>query len=218
MRSKTIVLAAALIMAPFAAASAQMCMGSFDIAVAPMSAGGQLGIHDNSNSILGTFGFQTRTNWFGQAGVGQNSYDGAGSTNTTIVALRGGRQLTGFSLAEGKVKVCPTGTFWYEDGDGGSLNLLKAGVQFGGEVSRGQQASIRPTGGASLARVGVEAGGFDDSEIGLMLDLGVGFVFNRKISLVPSLNLPLGFDYAEESFLIAVNFAFGGPGSAGRSR
>ena len=206
MRRPVIVLAAAMALAPMAA-SAQVCQGSFDVSIAPMSVGGQLGFHDGANSYGAFFGLQTRSNWFGQAGIGQLSPDGG--DDVTVFALRGGRELTGLSLAQGKVKMCPAGLFEYADGDGYSSSLLKAGVSLGGELTKTPQVSMRPFAGASLARVGFEAGGFDDDEIGLMLDLGFGFVINQRWSIVPSLNLPLGMDFVDESFYINVAYAFG---------
>lgn len=216
MRRKTIMLAAAMAFAPVAFAGAQVCTGSLDLANAPMQVGADLGIHDGANSYVGSFGMSTRSNWFGALGIGTVSYEG--DESSTLFGVRAGRQLAGLSFAKGKVKACPTGSFTYESGPSVgdidfSSNQLKLGLAVGGELSNSPQISVRPTGTASLARLAysVESpfGDESDSEIGLMLDLGVGFVFNRNISLIPSLSLPVGFDGAEESLNIAVAFGFG---------
>lgn len=205
MRRKTILLAAVLAFAPVAAARAQACMGGADLS--PMSAGAQLGL-DDSNSLIGTFGMSTRTNWFGAVGLGTVENDGG-----TILALRVGRQLQQ-SLQQGKISMCPVGTMAHQMPDGASFNTLKVGVAFGGTASSTPSLKIRPTGTASLGRIGVSidnpAGAdFSDSQIGMFLDLGVGFVFNRTMSIIPSLTLPVGFDGADESFNIAFSYGFG---------
>lgn len=207
MRRKTIVLAAVMAFAPVAAARAQACMGGADLS--PMSAGAQLGL-DDSNSLIGTFGMSTRSNWFGAAGLGTVENDGG-----TILALRVGRQLQ-TSLQKGKIGVCPVGSMAHQMPDGMSFNTLKLGVAFGGTASTSPSLKIRPTGTASVGRIGVNIdnpGGPDisDSKIGMFLDLGVGFVFNKTMSIIPSLTLPIGFDdfAVDESFNIAFSYGFG---------
>ena len=214
MRRKTIVLAAVMAFAPVAAARAQACMGGADLS--PMSAGAQLGL-DDSNSLIGTFGMSTRTNWFGAVGLGTVEDNGG-----TVLAVRAGRQLK-TSLQQGKIGVCPVASMAHQMPDGASFNTLKVGVAFGGTASTSPSLKIRPTGTASIARLGLNIenpGGPDisDSQIGMFLDLGVGFVFNKTMSIIPSLSLPIGFDGADESFNIAFSYGFGSRSASAQPR
>lgn len=208
MRRKTIVLAAVLALAPVAAARAQSCMGSIDLT--PMQVGGELGSQNDVTSLVGQFGMSTQSRWFGNVGIGTVSDNGG-----TVVGFRAGRQVKQ-TFQAGKISVCPVGSFAYQMADADlNISTLKLGAAFGGTISKTPTVAIRPTGAASIARYGVsmDLGGganVSDSEIGLMLDLGVGFVFNGNMALVPSLSLPIGFDFLDESLNLAFTYGFGG--------
>src|SRR5687767_6067044 len=211
MRRKTIVLAAILALAPVAAARAQSCMGSIDLT--PMQVGGDMGSQNDFTHLMGHFGVSTQSRWFGQIGLGTVSDDGG-----TLVAIRAGRQIQQ-SFQQGKVAICPLGSYTHQMAEGDvSAGLLKFGAAFGGTISQTPSLAIRPTGAASIARRSISVGDFDDSEIGLQLDLGVGFVFNKSMALIPSLSLPIGFEGADESLNLAFVYGFGSRAASAPTR
>ena len=76
---------------------------------------------------------------------------------------------------------------------------------------------VIPTGGLQFhhqsfsgsTTVGVTTFSSTTSENYATLQLGVGFVFNDRIALVPSVFLPFGLTGGENSFVVAFSYNFG---------
>ena len=196
-------------------ARAQVCAGGASYAN-PYQAGAGISTASDVkiSSIGGGLGGPV---WFGQAGLQFTSFSGAGTAKGFFVTL-GGDFVTD---QDKKLHLCPL----FDVSRSGSAvsvpNVDSSSTQFsfggsaGYTLTKLDAASVVPTLGFFVHRAsfstkvaGVPVTG-DTGETYETIQLGVGFVFNDKIALVPSIILPFGVDGGENSFALAFSYNFG---------
>ena len=219
MRSKWIVIGAIGVVGA-TSAEAQTCIGHPSFAAGSIQLGGGVEFADDLTTLGVGVNFGRQQGLFGGASIGRASLDDDAldiDESATIVGLNLGYQTT--IMRTGRTQFCPYGDVVLQFGPSApgidvSGQLITFGGRLGGTFTGGPNLEVVPTAGLALAIARVEFDfednqGFDDideSETGGMLDAGVGFVFNRRIGILPYLRIPLGFDNSDTAFGLRVIF------------
>lgn len=216
--------AAIAILATAAVAEAQTCMG-----LAPFSAGrvqigasGEFG--NDTKAFGGSLSLGSPAGAFGGVAVGTIAYDDSLIDGSTTAL---GGQL-GWQLPVGtadRAQICPVAGalfgFGPDDfgGTGGSdFSSWGAffGLQLGIATGTNPQFRLVPTAGAALTytKARFEGGlldGVEDDDTYGIISLGLGFVLNTNVSILPSVEIPVGLEDADPGFgiMVAVNFGRG---------
>jgi hypothetical protein len=174
---------------------------------------------DDGKSFTGSLSVGSPEGAFAGVSIGTSSYDEVDGNSTEFGAQLGWQLPLGTG---GVVQLCPVaGAFRSigEDMDDIGTDVSSWGVlfglQFGVLTGTTPQFRIVPTAGAALAygKSRIESGllDFEDDETFGILSVGVGFLVNSRLSLLPSINVPLGLDNADPVFrmMVAVNFGGG---------
>jgi hypothetical protein len=194
---------------------AQRCLGFPGFANQPMRLTGTLGTGDNVTTLGADLAFGQSAGAFGSVGVGVADYDG-NSDDDSALLLSGtiGTQipLGATATATSGAQVCPFATLDYRVGPGDDVNGLgiRGGAALGTSVTMAPSVRLAPFGAVSIGYVRASAGNFDDSEVGGIIDLGAGVIFNDKFTIRPAVSIPVGFDGSDSSFGVSVGFNFGG--------
>ncbi len=186
-----------------APAGAQTCQGLLTFAQAPTRVRADA-LFTTDNRIFGVGLSKGTENLFGSGGLLIHQFSGDSGTDLGFFG-NVGKELTMSSSK--KYSVCPTGTIAYVGFDGGSNVLVNVGASVGYPLATSGTTQIIPTGAVSLShdRIGSDFGG-SFSETFLNLQVGVGLIFNGKMSLQPQVVLPIGSDLADPTF--AVDFLY----------
>jgi hypothetical protein len=195
-------------------AQAQTCVGTVSFATAPLQAGGDLAFGSQSRTFTGgvtrgseKFFVRGAASFMSISGLNNGAKGILGSFGTE---LRVGPTSTIF--------VCPMVTvvkMWgpnpFLTGSGGFSSLvLSFGGSGGFEVRNVGTTRVVPTFGLSFNHLrqslngipGRSGNGITKGDTFLNLQLGVGFIFNERMSLVPSLFVPIGFTEGETVFSV----------------
>jgi hypothetical protein len=201
--------------------SAQVCQGT-----APFSAGSdRVGVGmqftDGAKAYGGSLAFGSGNSLFAGATVALTQFDGI-DANATSMSVEGG-----YSIAmntERTVQLCPLVGFAYQSGPNfdtgaGTVNSSVRAFAFGGSI--GTTVPMSPTldfipfGGATyeLDHATGSFNGFsssgDQNYTNIML--GAGFVFNKTLTVQPSVSIPAGLNGAKPTYGISFAFNFGTP-------
>lgn len=205
-----LVLALALYAAP---AAAQTCLGRGSFAVAPYQVSGAAVFTDGANGFdVGFAGGNSRL--FAGATLGRTSYTAIDESSTDVGAFVGG----GPVMRGDTLQVCGVGGIAYAAGPNlGAVDTHTLGLQFGASlgvaVVDGPSYSIVPAFGGSvvIARLTASAGGDDQSETETFgsIDLGVGLIFNQRVSVAPRIGIPVGRESNDPVFGISLAINFG---------
>lgn len=212
--SKTMVAAIAMF-ATAAVADAQTCMGLAPFSAGRVQIGASADFGKDAQAFTGSLTVGSPTGPFGGVLIGTVSYD-----DTDDKTTGGGGQL-GWQLpigTDGGVELCPVGGVVYSFADdvGGSGTDVSTwnvvfGLQLGVRTGANPQFRLVPTAGAALAYTKAKFEGFlnfeDDETFGI-LSLGLGFIVNSRVSILPSIEIPVGLDDANPVYgiMAAVNF------------
>jgi hypothetical protein len=209
-----------------ASADAQMCAGLASFTRGPYQVFGTAGFNDNAKSFAGGFGFGG-AGPFGQISIGTTNYDNIDGSSL-LLGAGGGYQAT--LGQKGIVHLCPTASLGIASGPNnldvfgdGSVVLdlhetdLSFGLALGVLASGSNPTEIIPM--ASLAFVSATAKASDDvsgssqsdTQTFGLLELGLGFVFNRVVSFRPHVAIPIGLNGASTSFGATMSVNFGKP-------
>jgi hypothetical protein len=215
--SRTIAVAITLLATPLVL-DAQTCLGlaPFSAGRVQLSASGDFG--NDAKAVTGTLTFGSTSGAFGGVSVGTISYDDFDGNTTAIGAQLGWQVPLGTAT---RVELCPVAGAAYGSGpdnflgSGSDLSSWSAGfgLQLGFSTGSNPQFRIVPTAGAALAYSKLEfEGGFLDGEeeddtYGLFT-LGLGFVVNTRVSILPSVEIPAGLEDADPTFGITVGVNF----------
>jgi hypothetical protein len=199
-------------------ASGQTCRGQATFENVPLRVGGDVAFSGD----MVTFGGGVRKSFdrfFAGGGALFHSISDFDSGATSVGGY-GGTEMTVDSAQ--KFHLCPTAgillTFGPSPGadiDASSFTF-SAGASLGFVASTSGTTSIVPTFGFTfnVRRVKLSGGFFDDefseTEPFGALHVGVGFVFNDRLSLVPALLVPFGADGADPTVLVAFSTKIGG--------
>ena len=205
-------------------ASGQVCTGFASFAEGPYQVFGSATFNDNAKSFGGGFAFGG-AGPFGQVSIGTSSFDELDGSSFNF----GGGAGYQFSLDQrGLFFLCPTGSVGFTSGPNdidvfgdGSLVVdlsetdLVFGLSAGAVASRSGQTQIVPV--ASLAFVSatfklsddVSGDSDSDTETFGLASLGLGFVFNRVVTVRPGVALPFGLEGAATTFGVSLSVNFG---------
>jgi hypothetical protein len=207
---KTLVTAVVGLALSAGVAHAQTCQGrgSFRDAPHQVSAGGMF---QNGARGVGV----------GVSGGGDSVFGGVDASFVSYNDLNASSKAVGANIGEDyavdRVHVCPAVAGAYIFGPNvGNVNLtgfsVLGGVNVGVAAAESSGMSIVPTVGAGVLHQRAKASfaGIDQtsSQTGGLAAVGVGIVFNRRIALVPLVEIPFGFTTNDRIFNItlAVNF------------
>jgi hypothetical protein len=215
-------LVAAMAVFAVGAVEAQICEGrpSFAVGGAQVSAGMAFG--DGVSSFGGGFGMGASNGVYGSAVVGTTSYDGLNGSSFNVGGDLGYQIPAG---STGTLQLCPTGGFGFEFGPNDIEDTgfdasgwgARFGVQLGAALPAGEKLSVVPNGGLSFAHAKVkveDAAGdtfIEGSENYGVLRLGLGFVIDSKVGLIPAVHIPIGLEDGEASFALNAVLNFGTP-------
>lgn len=116
------------------------------------------------------------------------------------------------------MELCPVGAVVYSFADdlgGSNIDVstwsVAFGLQLGVRTGANPQFRLAPTAGAALAYSKARYEGFlnfeDDETFGI-LSIGLGFIVISRVSILPSIEIPVGLDNADPIYgiMAAVNF------------
>ena len=213
-RSRSLTLAASVaVLALATPLQAQRCLGFPGFAGQPLRLGGELTTGDNITTFTGKLDFGQAAGTFGGVGIGVADYDNI-DDSALLVSGNIGTQIplgTASSTSAG-AQLCPVASLEYQAGPGDDISALRlrGGVSLGTSIVMTPGVNLAPYGTLSLGYARVDVGDADDSEVGGIIDLGAGFIFNNKFTIRPNVAIPLGFDDSDARFGITVGFNFGG--------
>jgi hypothetical protein len=198
-----------------ARANAQICTGgaSLDDHPLQLSAGGEFG--GGSRLFQGGLTFGSERG-FGGVMLGGITYDEFAGT-TLVVGGHGG-----IGVPVGAGQLCPVAAvvfgFGPNDIEGTGIDVssqgLSAGLSFGIRTAESPQFYLVPTIGLGFAyaRAKFSGGGGSsaNSDTYGFLSAGLGFIFNKQVTLQPSVNIPIGLEDSDPTFGIAVGIGFAG--------
>lgn len=213
--SRVIALAITLLVTPLVV-QAQMCLGlaPFSAGRVQLAASGEFG--KDSDAFAANLTFGSATGPFAGVSIGTVSYDDFDG-NTTIVGAQFGWQAPIGS--ENRIELCPAAGAAYGfgpdniEGSGTDLSAWTAffGLQLGISAGSNPQFRIVPTVGAGLAysKLDLEGGffgGVEADETFGIFTLGIGFVVNSRVSILPSVDIPTGGPDPSFGVLLGVTF------------
>jgi hypothetical protein len=196
-----------------ASANAQTCIGSVPFTDAPLHAGIGAAFSSNSHSFAPGVAYGTE-NYFVRGAVDFMSVSGVDASAKGIAATGGAEFKT--EAGSTALFVCPLVTLakiWgpsVEDGFDLSSFLFGLGASVGFVATKTGQTTIVPTLAVSFnhlstTRTGNFAFNTNTFSAGTSfgsLQIGVGLLFNDRMSLIPSIIVPFGVDGGETSFSV----------------
>jgi hypothetical protein len=200
-----------------AQAAAQTCVGMPSFASGQMQIAGGGQFVSGANSFGGTFGYGAPKGLYGKAGIGTTSYDAFNGSSFDLNA-GGGYQIPLHTSRT--AELCPVANLSLGSGPkdvlGSGVDLSSRTLAFGASVGailgRNPQLRILPNASFQFANTRATADdgttSSSDSESYGLLTLGTGFVFNSRLSLNPSISIPVGLTGGDTSFGLvgAMNF------------
>jgi len=227
MRFSTSLVALALVGAA-STAGAQACLGTPSFTAGPVRLDGSFATSDGQTSIGGGVSAGIERGAFGSIAINRYSGDDdAGTDAVTGFGLQAGYELSLKSAKTTKVSswsVCPVASFAQakqsvsvlDDDFDFTARTFTAGVAAGTAIAASPKVDIAPFASLSLMRISMSADGpgvfediFSDSETGLALDLGAGFIISRIFTVRPAISIPIGFDGADAQFGVSFHMNFG---------
>ncbi len=188
-----------------AVVQAQVCRGQAPWSSGSIKAGGYVEFGEGYTDFAGSLGFGKDRGLFFGAGAGVTSYSGPGGSQVFVeghIAKEMSEPITD------KLELCPIASVAIllpKDEVSGQSAL--AGVSLGYPLNvSAENLRIVLTGGGQLGFSRVSVAGFSETDFVGVFDFGAGFIFNNRISLVPTLRIPTEGDLA---FRIAANVALG---------
>lgn len=161
--------------------SAQVCNGTAPFSAGNMRVGAGVRMPDGATVFDGEFAVSSSTGLFGGANIALIDPENSAADGTTVVGGFLGKPM--FVDAKKTVEMCPQGFIQFGEN---STNAFGFGVSFGRTFAQ-TSFDIVPFGSATLSRD--DYGPVDDMNI--TLQLGAGFVLNKKWTVRPYLTLPL---------------------------
>lgn len=198
--------------------AAQVCVGLPSLTTHPLNISAGASFSDNATGLGGRFGFGSSTAFAGIS-ASLNSYDDVDESATSLGFDGGLAFPVGMSR---RASVCPVASIGYQFGPNidtgfGDLELgtltLGAGVAFGGPVYSTQGLQLLPFASAQLAyaraKLEFEGESESDSETFGLLNLGMGFLFNSRFAVRPTVGIPVGLEDSDPVF--GLSFVIGFP-------
>ena len=198
--------------------AAQACVGLPSLVSHPLNVAAGANFGENATGLTGRFGFGNASSFAGVS-LGFQSYDDV-DENSTSLGVDGGLSFpVGVSR---RAAVCPIASIGYQFGpsvDTGVGNLefgtlsLGAGAAFGGAAYTTEGLQLLPFASAQLAQARVklefEGESETESETFGLLNLGMGFLFNSRFAVRPSVAIPFGLEDADPVWGLSFVVGFG---------
>jgi hypothetical protein len=212
---------AAMVNAP---AVAQTCQGLASFTAGQMQVAGNAQFPEGANVLGGSFSYGMPSGVYAGADISNTSIDNDGGSSLGVGAHAGYQMKLGRT---GKMHLCPVAQLALGMGPddeandiNGSRTQAHFGLALGTEMGANQQLRIIPTAGLGLQydKLKIEDTGpggatIEGSETYGLARIGVGFVFNRQISVRPTVDIPVGSDLINDpTFGITVGYNFGSKG------
>jgi hypothetical protein len=192
---------------------AQTCLGLAPFSVGRIQLGASADFGEDAKAFSANLSFGSTNGPLGGVSVGTVDYDELDENGTTVGAQLGWQAPVG---TQNRVQLCPVVGATYGFGPdqlGSDVSSWSVffGLQLGISTDSSAQLRLVPTVGAALAYAKLEVDGFlnfEESETFGILNLGVGFVVNTRVSILPSVDIPVGLEGADPNFgiMLAVNF------------
>ncbi len=201
--------------------AAQVCQGTAPFSAGSARVGAGMQFTDGAKAYGGELAFGSSNSLFASADVSRTQFDDVDASATGF-SVQGG-----YSIAMNTsrtVQLCPLAGYAYQAGPNfdtgfGTVNSSVSAFAFGGTI--GTTVPMSPTfdfvpfGGATyqLDHVtgsfnGLSSSG-DQNYTNIML--GAGFVFNKTLTIQPSVSIPAGLSGAKPTYGISLAFNFGTP-------
>ena len=215
--SRVLAIAVTLLVTPLVA-DAQTCLGlaPFSAGRVQLAAGASFG--NDSKAFDAGLTFGSTTGPFAGVSVGTTSYDEFDGNTTTVGAQFGWQAPIG---TDNRIQLCPGVGAVYGfgpdniEGSGTDLSSWGAffGLQLGFSMGSNPQFRVVPTVGAALAYSKLELeggffGGLEEDDTFGIFTLGLGLILNTRVSILPSVDIPVGLEDADPAFgvMLGVNF------------
>jgi len=224
----SITAAVLLIVAAPSLAHAQACLGAPSYKVAPLQLGAGASFTDGTKGAGVQVGLGSRQGLFLNSGVAFHSYDGLDGSGMSFGGTLGYDIKVSPAPSTGpapttSVSVCPIASVSYAKlpsfSDGvNDYNVHEVdaggGVALGVSVTASPTVSVIPFGSFSYlhgtATVSVPGFGSESASDSFgMAELGLGLLLNQRVSIRPSVSLPVGLDGSSATFNFAVGFQVG---------
>jgi hypothetical protein len=195
-------------------ADAQTCAGAPSFRDNPFQIGVSAAFRDGAQGVGGSFA-GGGDDIFGVAGVSVLNFSNLDSSATSVSGSIGADLQADQG---GRVFVCPVGQIAFGAGpDFGAVDISTFTLSGGGSVgvvaSQGNTLAVIPTFGlfAVHTRLTAEARGQEETESDAsgLASIGVGFVFNRNVAIIPEVLVPFSAGNADAVFSIHFAFSFG---------
>jgi hypothetical protein len=183
--------------------TAQVCNGIAPFSAGKMRAGVGIRMPNGGNIFDGELAMSAKSGLYGGARISIFDPDAAGADQTTTFGGFLGKPM--MVDAKKTVEMCPEGFIMFGEN---SSNIFGAQVGFGRNFAQ-TSFDLIPFGNAAFYRL--DPGGAADAQFELDINVGAGFVLNKKWTIRPSLNIPLtDTDFRDNVFGIAAFLNFGG--------
>lgn len=201
-------------------ANAQMCQGYASFSAGQLRAGAGADFNGDITTIGGGLAFNPRNSKLYVGGtLGHASIDGI-DEGAMGYGAQGGYQIN-LKTSRTPVQVCPVVGLDYMAGPndvGGSgtdmsLMAFYGGVQAGARFRGSPSLDLVPTAGLAIEHATAKMSGTitaDASDTYAVLSFGSGIVYNRNLTVLPSIEIPMGLEGSDTAFRISVNYNFMG--------
>jgi hypothetical protein len=200
-------------------AGAQTCMGLASFGGAPMQLTASGSLTQLSNSFGGTLGYGLPSSVYGNIAVATTSYDVEDGSTLGLAAR------VGYQLNVGRarpVQVCPNVSFGIGKGPNNdaagidqSSRSATIGLHLGTELGAGPRMKVIPSIGFSYAHGTVKAEDSSGTELFEISDryglaqIGVGIILNQRISIRPSIEIPVRVDGSDPTVGLTLGYNIG---------
>jgi hypothetical protein len=222
---RSLVVSLALLAIVRSPAVAQTCQGLASYSAGNMQVAANAQFPQGGNVWGGSFSYGMPSGLYAGADLSTTSFDGIDQSSLGIGAHAGYQMKLGRT---GKMSLCPVARLALGMGPDDSANDINSsstdvhfGLALGTEMGTSQQMRILPTAGLGLqyskAKVENTAtnASAEISETYGLARLGVGFVFNQQISVLPTIDIPVASDLVSDpTFGITVGYNFGSKGAS----
>jgi hypothetical protein len=200
-------------------AGAQTCLGLASFGPAPLQVTASGSINNLSNTFGGTIGYGTPSSVYGNVGIATTGYDALEGSTLGLAAHAGYQIRLG---AARPVQICPSAGFAIGLGPNDDVTgidqfgqSITVGFNLGTELGGNPRMRVVPTAGFFYAyskqkaenSAGAEL--FEIPDKYWMAQVGVGFILSQRISVRPSVDVPvdrLETSYPTFSLLLGYNF------------
>ncbi len=209
---------AAALLVGSSALEAQTCLGTASFATGPTRAGVEVTFDDGATAYGAELAFGRAEGGFAGVNAALHTID---DLDESAFGIGGTLGLQRAVAAYAGAQLCPVLSAGYIFGPNFDVSGLEfesstllgsAGLAFGVPFQLSPAAAIVPFGQARVAygRSSVSAGGQSESfsDTYGLLGLGAGVVLNQRITIRPTISIPVGLDDSDATFSIgaAVNF------------